>query len=65
MIVKNLFLIESNEIHLQIEWELFHCYLEVKYFHMNSSLFFQVLVEFSSFVHGFVVVQSMLTSLRV
>ena len=55
LIVKNLFSIESHEILIQIEWDLFHCDLEVKSFHMNSSYFFRVLVTFSSSMHGFVV----------
>ena len=38
--MKNLFSIKSQEILIQIEWDLFHCDLEVKYFHMNSCLFF-------------------------
>jgi hypothetical protein len=59
MIVKNLFLIESHEIFIQIEWDLFHCDLQLKSFHMKSSLFFRVLVEFSSLVHGFLAIQPM------
>ena len=50
---ENLFSIESHEIHLRIETCLFLNDLESKYFHMKSSLFFQLLVEFSSPVHEF------------
>ena len=50
---ENLFSIESHEIHIRIEWDLFLHYLESKSFHMKSSSFFQVLVEFSSPVHDF------------
>ena len=57
--MKNLFLIESQEILIWIEWDLFHCDLEVKIFHMNSTWVFRVLVAFSSSVHGFEVVQPM------
>ena len=60
-IVKNLFWIKSHRILIQIEWEFFHCVLEEKSFHMNSSLFFRVFVEISSFVHWFGVVQPMFT----
>ena len=57
--MKNTFSIESQEILIQIEWDLFHCDLEVKIFHMNSSLFFRVFDEISSTVHGFEVVEPM------
>ena len=57
--MKNLFSIESHEILIRIEWDLFHCDLEVKIFHMNSSWFFWILVTFSLSVHGFEVVQPM------
>ena len=59
LIVKNLFSIESHEILIWIEWDLFNCDIEVKIFHMNSSWFFQILVAFSLSVHGFEVVQPM------
>ena len=59
--MKNIFSIEYHQILIQIEWDLFHCVLEEKSFHMSSSCFFLVLVEISSFVHGFVVVQPMFT----
>ena len=52
---------EYQEMHLRMEWDLFHCDLEVKSFHMNSSLIFQVLVAFSLSVHVFEVVQHMFT----
>ena len=58
--MKNTFLIESQEILIQIEWDLFHCDLEAKIFHMNSSWFFRVFDEISSTVHGFEAVQPML-----
>ena len=57
--MKNKFSIKSQEILIQIEWDLFHCDLEAKIFHMNSSWFFQVFDEISSIVHGFEVVQPM------
>jgi hypothetical protein len=57
--VKNTFSIESQEILIQIEWDLFHCDLEVKIFHMNSSYFFLVFDEISSTVHGFEAIQPM------
>ena len=59
MIVKNLFSIKSHEILIGVKWDLFHCDLQVKIFHMNPSWFFRVLVAFSSSVHGFEVVQPM------
>ena len=59
--MKNILSIESHQIIIQIKWDLFHCVLEEKSFHMNSSFFFLVLVEISSSVHGFVVVQPMFT----
>ena len=59
LIVKNIFLIESQRILIRIQWDLFHCDLEVKIFHMNSSWFFRILVAFSSSVHGFEAVQPM------
>ena len=46
---------------IQIKWDLFHFSLEEKSFNMNSSCFFWVLVEISSSVHGFGVVQPMFT----
>ena len=57
--MKNLFLIKTHELLIQIKWDLFQCDLEVKSFHMKSSWFFHFLVEFSSLVHGFLVVQPM------
>jgi hypothetical protein len=57
--VKNTFSIEYKEILIQVECELFHCDLEVKIFHMNSSYFFRVFVSISSTVHGFGVIQPM------
>ena len=57
--MKNTFSIESQEILIQIEWDLFNCDLEVKIFHMNSSSFFRVFVEISSTVHGFEAIQPM------
>jgi hypothetical protein len=57
--VKNTFSIESQEILIRIEWDLFHCDLEEKIFHMNSSYFFRVFVAISSIMHGFEAVQPM------
>ena len=57
--MKNTFSIESQEILIWIECDLFHCDLEVKIFHMNSSYFFRVFVAISLTVHGFEVVQPM------
>ena len=57
--MKNLFSIESQEIIIWIKWDLFHCDLEVKIFHMNSSWFFWILVTFSLSMHGFEVVHPM------
>ena len=37
LIVKNTFSIESQEILIRIEWDLFHCDLEEEIFHMISS----------------------------
>ena len=59
LIVKNIFSIKSQRILIRIEWNLFHCDLEVKIFHMNSSWFFRVFDEISSIVHGFEVVGPM------
>ena len=53
LIVKNIFSIESQRILIRFEWDLFHCDLEAKIFHMNSSWFFRVFDEISSTVHGF------------
>ena len=53
LIVKNIFSIESQRTLIQIKWLVFHCDLEAKIFHMNSSWFFQVFDEISSTVHGF------------
>ena len=57
--MKNTFSIESQEILVRIEWDLFHCDVEVKIFHMNWSYFFRVFDEISSTMHGFEVVQAM------
>ena len=59
--MKNIFSIESQEILIQIEWDLFHCDLEAEIFHMNSSYFFRVFDEISSTVHGFKAVRPMFT----
>ena len=37
------FLIKFHQMLIWIEWDLFHCTLEEKLFHMNSSLFFEFL----------------------
>ena len=55
------FSIKTHKILIWIEWDLFHCVLEEKSFHMNSSCCFLVLVEISLSVHGFVVVHPMFT----
>ena len=57
--MKNTFSIESQEILIRIEWDLFHRDLEAKIFHMNSSWFFRVFDEISSTVHGFEAVEPM------
>ena len=54
-------LIESQRILIRFEWDLFHCDLEAKISHMNSSWFFRVFDEISSTVHGFEAVQPMFT----
>ena len=59
LIMKNTFSIKPQEILIQIEWDLCHCDLEVKIFHMNSSCFFRVFDEISSTVHGFEAVEPM------
>ena len=59
LIVKNIFSIKSQRILIRIKWDLFHCNLEAKIFHMNSSWFFRVFDEISSTVHGFEVVWPM------
>ena len=56
-----MFSIKSHQILIRIEWDLLHCFLEEKSFHINSSCFFLVLVKISLSVHGFVVVQPMFT----
>ena len=55
------FSIKTHQILIKIKWDLFHCVLEEKSFHMNSSWFFWVFVKISSSVHGFGVVQPMFT----